>query len=335
MWSLSNKTPFAAERIWGRDINGWHQWIVAVKGTYTIGEQGELTLADAQSPPLLAPEYYGEPGESSLRYDADLLPAKPCTDVILNATAYAPDGKPSVEFAVGVGIHGRRKILKVLGERHWEKTVMGMKPSTPMPVTRVPIQYERAYGGWDKADPDPARQKWDARNPVGLGVFSQASAQEGRPLHQLEYLNGDVTGTGPAGFGAIDSFWSPRRELAGTYDKAWQQNRHPLLPLDWQPQSLQCAPRDQQSEKPLRGGETIELFNLTPQGRLQFTLPRVYLTFTTYIHGRVEEHRAQLASVIIEPDERTLKMVWTTVLLCRNEGDYLDQTIIRQKRYEQ
>src|SRR5690606_661264 len=122
---------------------------------------------------------------------------------------------------------------------------------------------------------------------------------------------------------------------AGTYDKAWQQNRHPLLPLDWQPQSLQCAPRDQQSEKPLRGGETIELFNLTAQGRLQFVLPRVYLTFITYIHRRVEEHRAQLASVIIEPDQRTLKMVWTTVLLCRNEGDYLDQTIIRQKRYEQ
>jgi hypothetical protein len=334
MWALNNKTPFAAERSWGRDLNGWHQWIVAVKATYVIGEQ-EPVLADEQTPPLLASEYIGEPGQSSLKYDADLVPLKPGTDIILNGTAHAPGGQPSVEFATGIGINGQRKVLRVLGERHWERSVMGLKPSPPRPVTQVPIVYERAFGGWDKRHPDPAKQKWDARNPVGRGIFVQDADKLGQPLHQLEYLSGDPQQTGPAGFGAIDSFWSPRREFTGTYDKAWQQNRHPLLPLDWNPRCLQCAPQDQQTEKPLRGGEVIELLNLTPEGRLQFPLPRVYLTFTTHIDGRVEEHRAQLATVIIEPDLRLLKMVWNTVLLCRNEGDYLDQTIIRQKRYEQ
>lgn len=334
MWALNNKTPFAAERSWGRDLNGWHQWIVAVKATYVIGEHEPL-LADEQTPPLLAPEYFGEPGQSSLKYDADLVPFKPGTDIILNGTAHAPGGQPSVEFATGIGINGRRKVLRVLGERHWERSVMGLKASSPRPVTQVPIVYERAFGGWDKRHPDPAKQKWDARNPVGRGIFVQDADKLGQPLHQLEYLSGDSQQTGPAGFGAIDSFWSPRREFTGTYDKAWQQNRHPLLPLDWNPRCLQCAPQDQQTEKPLRGGEVIELLNLTPEGRLQFPLPRVYLTFATHIDGRVEEHRAQLATVIIEPDQRLLKMVWNTVLLCRNEGDYLDQTIIRQKRYEQ
>jgi len=335
MWALKNKTPYAAERSWGRDLNGWHQWIVAVKATYRIGDQGELTLAEEQLPPLLAPEYYGEPGQSSLKYDADVVPSKPVTDVILNGSAHAPGGKPSVEFAVGLGINGQRKLLKALGERHWEKGLVGLKPSPPLPVTTVPIRYEHAWGGWDRRDPDPARQQWDPRNPVGRGVFVEDADKLGQPLHQLEYLNSDPQKSGPAGFGAIDSFWSPRLELTGTYDQAWQQERKPLLPLDWQPHSLQCAPHDQQTAKPLRGGETIELFNLTEQGRLQFQLPRIYLAFTTHIDGRREEHRAQLSSVIIEPDARQLQMVWTTVLLCRNEGDYLDFTQIREKRYEQ
>lgn len=333
MWVLNNKTPFAAERTWGRDINGWHQWIVAVKATYDIHSNGELTLADEQAEPLLAPEYYGEPGQSSLQYDADLVPTKPTTDIILNGTAYAPGGKPSTEFAVALRVNGKQKALKVSGERHWENGVMGLTPSKPQPVTAVPIRYERAFGGWDQSQPNPAKQKWDPRNPVGCGLIQNAG-QLGKPLPQFEYLEGSIKKTGPAGFGAIDSFWSPRNQFIGTYDKAWQEHRHPLLPLDWQPQSLQCAPQDQQTEKPLRGGETIELLHLTPEGRCAFQLPRVYLTFSTHIDGRVEEHRAQLASVIIEPDQRQVKLVWNTVLLCRNEGDYLDQTIIRQKRYD-
>lgn len=333
MWALDNRTPYAVERTWSRDRNGWHQWIVAVKATYVLGAEGPV-LAEEQVPPLLVPEYSGEPGQSSLRYDADLVPLKPGTDIIVNGTAYAPGNQPSTEFAIGLGIHGRRKVLRVLGERHWERGMMGLRPSAPRPVTQVPIVYERAFGGWDRTHSDPARQQWDARNPVGRGLFGPSADRLGQPLHQLEYLMGDPEKTGPAGFGAIDSFWSPRRELAGTYDETWRQKRHPLLPLDWNPRCLQCAPQDQQTDRPLRGGEVIELFNLTPEGRLQFSLPRVYLTFTTHIDGRVEEHRAQLATVIVEPDLRLLKMVWNTVLLCRNEGDYLDRTIIRQKRYD-
>ncbi|MAR89387.1 MAG: hypothetical protein CML06_00690 [Pseudomonadales bacterium] len=332
MWALNNKTPFAPERTWSRDPNGWHQWIVAVKATYDLAPDGEPTLAEAQTEPLLAPEYYGEPGLSSLRYDADLVPTKPGTDVLVNGTAHAPGGKPSTEFPVALTIAGQQKVLRVMGKRHWEAGITGPKPSAPEPVTRVPLTYEVAFGGWDRSQPDPKRQTWDPRNPVGRGIYSGAKTHQ--PLHQVEPLKGDPRHTGPAGFGPIDSFWSPRRELAGTYDQHWQQQRAPLLPVDWHPRSLHCAPVDQQTPKPLRGGEPLELKNLTPEGDLSFTLPRVYLTFTTHIDRRVEEHRGQLSSVIIEPDQRRLTLVWTTVLLCRNEADYLDQTIIRQKRYD-
>lgn len=82
VWALANRTPCAAERNWTRDKDGIHWWIVAVRATFTIGSNGKLTLADEQLLPVLAPKHHGEPGKSSLRYDADLLAPKPTTDVL-------------------------------------------------------------------------------------------------------------------------------------------------------------------------------------------------------------------------------------------------------------
>lgn len=61
MWALQNTTPFAAGRTWSRDINGWHQWIVAVKATYRFNDRGDIALADEQPEPVLAPEYLVSP----------------------------------------------------------------------------------------------------------------------------------------------------------------------------------------------------------------------------------------------------------------------------------
>ena len=49
MWALKNDTPYAAERTWVRDKQGMHHWIVAVKATFTIHDDGALTLADEQT----------------------------------------------------------------------------------------------------------------------------------------------------------------------------------------------------------------------------------------------------------------------------------------------
>src|SRR5262245_19241380 len=98
MWSIRNRTPFAAKGSWGRDRDGVHEWIVVVKGTFDVKRDSTLSLADQQLEPLLLPEYNREDGASSIRYDADLVGSKPSTDVVLNGTAYAPDGRPATEF---------------------------------------------------------------------------------------------------------------------------------------------------------------------------------------------------------------------------------------------
>jgi hypothetical protein len=333
MWAIRNQTPYKAESTWSRNKEGIHEWIVAVKATFDIKADGSLILADEQLKPLLMPEYHGEPGESSLRYDADLVSPKPTTDLLLNATAYAPKGRPSKSFLVSIRAGSIHKEIRVMGHRRWKWGLLGLKPTTVEPVGQLPILYEYAFGGYDQTSSDPAKQRMDARNPVGRGVYYRSGHKENQALHNFEYPTGSLKRAGPAGFGAIDSFWSPRRELCGTYDKRWEQHRLPLLPEDWDPRSLLCSPEDQRPKRHLRGGEPVELVGLTPSGVLRFSLPKVYLTFSTRIDGRVEEHRGRLGTVIIEPDHPRVIMVWQSVLLCSTNGDYLDETIVREKAY--
>ena len=82
----------------------------------------------------------------------------------------------------------------------------------------------------------------------------------------------------------------------------------------------------------MRGGEPVELINLTREGRLAFNLPRVHLSFATKIDGRTEYTSGQVATVIIEPDTSRLIMVWQTSLKCHSDIDYLDYTVIREKK---
>jgi hypothetical protein len=319
MWAIDNRTPYKVDRAWGRDRDGVHEWIVAVKATYDIRADGSVALAEQQADVLLSPEYVGAPGRSSVRYDADVVGTKPATDVIVVGHAHAPEGRATSEFLIGLGVGPVRKVLRVRGDRKRGE-------SSARPVLRVPLVYERAWGGYDDASPDPKERRIELRNPVGVGIDPRAVE-----LPNFEYPDGSPSKTGPAGFGAIDSHWSPRLEWQGTYDETWKRERFPLPPRDWDPRSRQCAPPDQVADAPLRGGEAVELVNLSPTGRMTFALPRMSLRFSTHLDGQIEEHAGHLSTVILEPDDRRIMMVWQSTLAVRTNGDYLDQTVVSEK----
>lgn len=50
MWALNNRTAYAAERTWVRDKTGTHHWIVCVKASFDLTDDGALSLADEQPP---------------------------------------------------------------------------------------------------------------------------------------------------------------------------------------------------------------------------------------------------------------------------------------------
>ncbi|MCY1059887.1 DUF2169 domain-containing protein [Nannocystis sp. SCPEA4] len=326
MWALHNRTGYAAERNWVRDKEGMHWWIVAVKATFDVTPQGRPVLADVQSPPLLAPEYFGEPGASSLRLDSDLLAARPGTDVLALAQAHAPGGKPAATVPVILRVGSLEKTLLVHGERSYG---LGGRPTSPEPFTIQPIRYEYAFGGADTSDPDPTKQRIHLRNPVGRGLVRRADDL----AHAIEYPNGDPATRGPAGFGPIDASWSPRRELAGTFDARWRATRYPLLPDDHDPEFALSAPTDQRLDRPLVGGERVELVHMTPDGHWRLEVPRISLQFTTRFGPRREDHPALLTSLILEPEERRFSLVWQTFLkVSAVDADYLDVTEIREQR---
>ena len=117
MWEIRDQTPFSSAGIIVIDKMGEKHWVVVVKGTFEIALSGETEdCGRADRAKFLNPEYRGMPGESSLLYEQDLLPAKPRTDVYLNATAHAPIGHPATQVLVGcqVAIFNKKLIVRMV-----------------------------------------------------------------------------------------------------------------------------------------------------------------------------------------------------------------------------
>jgi hypothetical protein len=331
MWMVQNSTKLAADRAIIVDKNGAKQWVVVVKGTFDIAPDGTTKAAEEQVEVFPGPEYRGKPGESSLVYEQDLVASKPRTDVYVNGTAHAPNERPTTRMTVGLGTPLGTKSILVHGDRRWERDLVGGASVTPpLPFLQMPIVYERAFGGYDHEGPDPSAHRMDPRNSVGTGVFAKAAHRIGKLLPNLTPMDGSDT---PVGFGALCSFWEPRSRHQGTYDAAWLEHRKPLVPSDWDPQWLQCAPPDQQMAPYLRGGEPFAVLGMTPSGTLRFDLPKHYFAFTTHIGKRTFEHRAQIQTVVIEPDHPRVIVVWHTMLACHHLIDDIDYTEIVEKPY--
>jgi len=331
MWALENRTPYAVGKSWVRDQAGKHLWLVAVKATFDIGRGGKLSLAREQMPVSLQPEFWGDPFTTSLRSDADVVPIKATTDVLLEGSAYAPHGRATRSVPVTLRVGGLQKSLVVYGPRVYFRSMGTLAISSPVAFEVQPIRYEHAFGGADLESAEPSEHRYDARNPVGRGVVSRTEKLIDQPAHSVEHADGSAQ-RAPAGFGPIASFWSPRRERAGTYGEQWEKTRKPLLPADYDERHLQCAPEDQWSARHLYGGEPVALLNLSPHGPLQFALPKISLVFATRFGSRREIHQGRLGTVLIQPDVDRLQLVWQTALpVSGRDVDYLDETVIDEK----
>jgi hypothetical protein len=314
------------ERAFARDCDGAEKWIVAVRATFDFDVNGYVSVAKTQQDVCLAPIHFGDPSVSSMKYDTDLVRAKSGTDIIVHASAHAPGGRPAPHVDVGWSVGTLTKRLRIYGDRVWEKRKTGIAPSEPVPFVSLPIRYERAWGGTSSDDgvTDPA-------NPVGIG----RDATPGKPVPNCTFPDDPILLPGrdrlPAGFGPIAYHWQPRVGLAGTYDQVWRRTRYPLLPIDFQDGYLRCAPIDQQVNHFLSGGEDVILNNISQDGYVRFLLPRIHLGFSTQLGRKTVHHRGVLHTIVLEPEERRLLMIWNAVLSCHHTLYDLKQTIVVEK----
>lgn len=314
-----NLTPFAAQPLVLSDERGTDVFSCVVKASFDLVHQRDATsaaIADEQAPVCLEPMYNGDPGVSSVKYDLDTAPRKVGTDVVLVGHAYATAGR-ATWLDVSVTVGPARSVVRVFGDRVWTAPVGRWVPSPPQPFERMPLVYERAFGGWDRTSPDPAEHEFDPRNPVGVGFVSKKHGvvREGSPLPNLENpyepIASPTDRPQPVGFGFIGAHWQPRASFAGTYDARWEKERMPLLPEDFNPRFYNAANPALTFQGFLRGGEPVAVTNASPRGTLGFALPALQPYGTIRLKdGTIERFPMTLDTVVLNTDEEKLFLAW-------------------------
>jgi hypothetical protein len=303
----------------GFQRDGRETLIVIAKATYRMPAQGEpACLAPEQLPLIEADQFTGEPGFSAPLFETDFAHVKPACDVLLNGTAYAPDGRRVTHLHVGLRVGPMLKQFAVVGPRVWQRRVGGTRASDPGFFNALPLSYDVAFGGTDRTEEAAGRTDMYLANPVGLGYWRHASNVEGQPLPHTEQIGAPVNDPcgrfAPMAFSPLGRPWLPRCKFAGTYDQAWLENIAPMWPDDFDARYFQAAPADQIIPYPA-GGETVTLVNLTRDGHRQFTLPtkRMPVTFIPY-RGRDVTQEALLDTIVLTPDTGSFTLTWRAIL---------------------
>lgn len=332
---LLNATNMPAGYTMGLRPDGRELLVVAIKGTFTLPMDGSKPrLADKQMPLIEADTFEGEPGFSAPIYEVDYAPYKARCDVLLNGSAYAPNGESTKQVTVKLQIGTLNKSFHVIGKRLWEASLMSISAGKPSPFQVMPISYGCAFGGVDHNHPDEAKHRAYMPNPVGSGyhhILKKEFVEYSR-LPNTEAIGQRVTKPNgkyrPMAFGVIGRNWEPRYKLAGTYDQNWIDNVFPFLPADFNDAYYQCAPVEQQIDY-LRGGETVLLENLTPQGYTVFQIPKLEMPVVFFRkRGGQEETQAVADTLIIEPDAKRFMITWRTQLLLKKNMFEVAQVLV-------
>ncbi|GAB6097434.1 DUF2169 domain-containing protein [Desulfatiferula olefinivorans] len=312
-----NKTPYIADTFPVQDREGNPVALTVVKATFRFGADGEVALADEQVPICLADEYRGEVTASSLCYASDLALEKTGTDIVLNGKAYAPGGRPVTRLGVRLAVGRVSKTLSVRGDRFWQVGMGLISASRACPFITMPLVYERAFGGEDRFHNN--EKKWGVcrKNPVGTGfrLSRKKKAIDGLTLPNIEDPRRPMKRWNdkpePAGFGFVAPAWEPRAGRCGTFDAAWERHRRPLLPEDFDPRFYNAAPEDLIARPFLDGNEKVVLKNLHPEAELvRFSLPRLHLVTAYIFEHQTWKPQPVFDTLIIEPDENRLIMVF-------------------------
>lgn len=316
LFVVQNKTPYPADAVLLPNANGEMTVVTVIKATFSFSTDGKVKAAENQMPLCYGDEYWGKPGLSSLRYATDMVFGKKGTDIALNGHAYAPMRNPEKKIQAALAVGSLQKILTVTGDR-FKSSKMGIT-SRPQPFVKIPLRYERTFGGMDTSHQNNKKHNHFRENPVGIG-FGPWNGPENCPAfpnieHAETSKKTKKKPKGPAGFGFIAPSWEPRLSYAGTFDDVWRKERMPFPPLDFDIRFNNAASHDLVMAEPIKGHEKVTLVNLHPSAEtVRFTLPGLVALKTAYIfEHETKKPQAFADTLIIEPDENRFMMVFRT-----------------------
>ena len=270
---VRNFTPFSTVCFESTEREGRPIGVMVARGTFRIVPGQVLKGVREQEPIRLRHVYNGAPGRSSLRFHADIVPFKPRTDVHVHAVARVPGGAQARQWPVRVQVGDLTHDVVVRGPSRWQWFVIGgWRRTEVVPIRRLPMTYEHAFGGDYGSERDP-------NNAVGTGWLSASTPRDvdvaapqivgpNEPAHKpgMQYV--------PQGLGPLPPSSDFRLRHAGTFDAAWQHSRHPRLPADFSYSFYNSAHPGLIHPHCLRGNESVRLVHLTPiREVLDFMLP--------------------------------------------------------------
>jgi hypothetical protein len=306
--SLVNTSRHAAQDAVTVDQHGREVVVVVVKATFEVATSGALVPAAEPSAVRLGDVVWREDDpKTSLRFPGELCTRKVGTDVVVVGSARSP--KPVTVMDVVVTVRDTSVPVRVHGERTFRRGIGGVVVGAAAPFVEAPVVYEHAYGG-QTAD----HKLYEARNFSGVGVAERADDLVGTPAPRIEHPARPHKSASdkhaPVGIGAIWSYWSPRRELFGTMDRAWTEERMPIPPVDFNERANNVAHPSLVFDRHLVSGDPIAVSGMTVEGALRFVMPalNVQVSGRSDVSGR-SATRPPVDTVIVLPDERRVEMV--------------------------
>lgn len=335
---LINATRMVTGYNMGLAPSGRESLVVVIKGTFVLPQPEEpVRLHETQLPLVMADTFTGAPGFSAPVHEVDFAPRKAACDVLLLGSAHAPEGRPTERTDVILRVGSMFKRFDVVGDRVWEAGLSGIRASDPAPFLRMPLSYDRAFGGVDQESENPAEHDAYMLNPVGRGFRRHLKNDwvDGRPLPNTEEMGQPVTwpthAYAPMAFGPLGRGWSSRSQWVGTYDQQWLDEVFPFLPKDFDERYYQAAPADQQIAH-ATGPIEVAMRHLTPDGLRHFVLPH----FDAPVHvfpkkGEREDYSAVLDTIVFEPDHERFTMTWRVNRPLRRNLFEIAQVLVGKK----
>jgi hypothetical protein len=331
---FENYTPFPAIAWRNLDNKGKEHITVLVRVKYlfdTMDEEGlwSLKLDPEQGELFNEDVHYDEDENASVRFENDYVSYKPHADLVVNAYAHSHEEKPSWECGIKAVRHSPKaegtqtlveQWLKVYGERYWKEGLLGWKVGKAKPSKKVALRYENAFGGavLDPRSIDKEEKEYleyYEANPIGKGIIHKELSKQGHiALPQIESLNDPIVEAKkeyiPQGLGFVERSWEPRRSLSGTFDAKWIEEKHPVMPDDFQESFNNAAtPNLQLKEKGyFHVGDSIVLHKLLKGKETQaFQVPGFYFKGAAHLAQEEAPFMLDADTLIVDILDDTMK----------------------------
>jgi hypothetical protein len=331
----------------GQTLEGEYILSVLLKRTYDIVRDKVCIRANFDQALIPGDVPWGNPMNTTTRYETDFIPFKLGTDLVFNGTAYAPGGTPVEYFTAAVKIGDRQKRIRIFGDR----TVKFVKDGTPIisdpsPIATIALRYEHAYGGIDVYSDRQTAYPYP-RNPLGRGFIVENTKDgiDNLELPNIEDPDNLLSAERlciqnysnwknqpmPAGLGWFPKYFQPRSEFAGIMPadrKVEQELRNAyaaLLPSEHRDIYLNNGIRDMDFRffngassnlvmPYLKGNEEIATANLGPEGIVTFQLPGDTPEIGLDIGDGVKTTETVIHTVMIHMEERQVDIVWRAAI---------------------